>query len=207
MRRRRAEINPGDTFERLTVIKELEKKHGNRRFLCKCVCGNEIQTGSSHLLRGNTKSCGCLRKEQRHKITHGKSNTPLYAVWNSMKGRCSNPTYHAYENYGARGIKVCDEWSNDFQKFYDWAIGNGYQKGMTIERNDVNGHYEPSNCSWIPKSKQSENRRTNHYLTYKGETKTMSQWARDLSLKRETIKDRLKSGWSVEDALTKPIGK
>ena len=193
--------------ERLTVIEELEKKQGNRRFLCKCNCGNEIETGSSHLLRGNTKSCGCLRKEQLHHITHGMSNTPLYAVWNSMKGRCANPNDHAYENYGARGIKVCGEWSSDFRKFYDWAIGNGYQKGMTIERNDVNGHYEPSNCSWIPKSKQSENRRTNHYLTYKGETKTMSQWARDLSLKRETIKDRLKSGWSVEDALTKPIGK
>lgn len=199
-------LNPGDKYGRLTVVAEVEGSSYSRRILCKCDCGKNKIVDLVKLLNGNTKSCGCLKKELRIKqnTTHGLTNHPLYTVWNSMKGRCMNPKDPSYRNYGARGISICDEWL-DFRCFYEWAMASGYTKGLTIERINNDGDYCPENCCWIPREEQSANRRMNRFLTFAGQTKTMSQWAKEFGLKRETIRDRIKRGWSVEKAITTPI--
>lgn len=205
-RPRTLQINIGDKYGRLTIVSEVEGNRYSRRILCKCDCGAEKIISLNLLINGNTKSCGCLKREMRiaKNTSHGLSRHRLYSVWSSMKDRCFNSKIDSYKNYGARGISVCDDWMN-FINFYAWAINNGYKKGLTIERIDYNGNYEPSNCTWIPFKDQSKNRSSNHWIEFQGEVKTMSQWARDLGLKRETIKDRIRGGWPTEKALTTPI--
>ena len=123
-----------------------------------------------------------------------------------MRRRCNNPSYIGYEYYGGRGIKVCDEWQNNFEAFYNWSIENNYSIGLTLDRIDVNKNYEPSNCRWVTWKVQNNNTRFNHLITYKGETKTLTEWCETLNLPRDPIYSRLnKYGWSVERALTTPI--
>jgi len=210
MKRKKANIQSGDKYSRLTIIKEIEKKQYNRQFLCKCDCGNETTVSSSQLLKGDAKSCGCLRREvtaqrnRKEKTTHGLSKTRVYGIWERMLSRCSNSEDKNYCNYGARGIKVCDEWK-DVTIFYDWAISNGHQKGLTIERIDNDGNYEPNNCKWIPRKDQNKNRRMNRQITYKGETKNLTEWSKVTGINRKTLETRLKNGWVVERALTTPV--
>ena len=129
----------------------------------------------------------------------------LIIIRHSMYCRCYYPSTHGYERYGGRGIKICDEWINNPQSFYDWAINNGYKKGLTIDRIDVNGNYEPSNCRWVTKEVQDNNRRTNRKITYKGETKNLSQWCKEYNINIVTLSDRLKSGMNIDEALNKPV--
>lgn len=129
----------------------------------------------------------------------------LIVIRHSMYCRCHYPTTHGYERYGGRGIKICKEWINNPDSFYDWAINNGYKKGLTLDRIDVNGNYEPSNCRWVTKQEQSCNMRTNRKIKYKGETKTLSQWSREYNINIVTLSDRLKSGMTIEEALNKPV--
>ena len=129
----------------------------------------------------------------------------LMIIRHSMYCRCYYPTTNGYHNYGGRGITMCDEWINNPQSFYDWAINNGYKKDLTLDRIDVNGNYEPSNCRWATKEEQDNNRRTNRKITYKGETKTLSQWCRQYNINITTFSDRLKSGMSIEEAFEKPV--
>ena len=131
----------------------------------------------------------------------------LITIRHSMYCRCYYPTTHGYERYGGRGIKICEEWINNPNSFYDWAINNGYKKGLTLDRIDVNGNYEPSNCRWATKEMQDNNKRTNRKITYKGETKTLSQWAREYNINIVTLSDRLKAGLSIDEALNKPVFK
>ena len=136
---------------------------------------------------------------------HGLSKTRIHRIWHSMYCRCYYPTTNGYERYGGRGIKICDEWINNPQSFYNWAINNGYKEGLTIDRIDVNGNYEPSNCRWVTKEVQDNNRRNNRKITYKGETKTLTQWCKEYNINIVTLSDRLKSGLSFEEALKKPV--
>lgn len=129
----------------------------------------------------------------------------LIVIRHSMYCRCYYPSTHGYERYGGRGIKICDEWINNPQSFYDWAINNGYDKNLTIDRIDVNGNYEPSNCRWVTKEVQDNNRRTNRKITYKGKTKNLSQWAREYNINTTTLSDRLKTGMTIDEALNKPV--
>lgn len=128
-------------------------------------------------------------------MKHGKYNTRLYRIWSRMKTRCYNKKYEHFKHYGGRGIKVCDEWLNDFMSFYDWSMSNGYKDNLTIDRIDVNGNYEPSNCRWLTNEEQQNNKRRNIRLTYNGKTQTITQWARELGIKRELIERRHRRGY------------
>lgn len=190
----------GQKFGRLTVI-EKYGKYTPTKWLCKCECGNEYIAIGNNLKRGFTKSCGCLQKEHPNGTTHNLANTRLYNIWAGIKTRCKNPKSKAYKNYGARGITVCDEWANDFTAFHEWAMANGYQEGLTIDRIDANGNYEPSNCRWLTNAEQQNNRRNNHSITYNGETHTMAEWARILGINYHTLQTRLYRGWTIEKAI------
>lgn len=180
-------------------------------WLTKCDCGNEKIVKSDYLNNGNTKSCGCLQKEnlKYRRITHGESKTPLYSVWSGMKDRCSNKKSASYKWYGERGIKVCEEWYN-YIPFRDWALSNGYKQGLCIDRIDPNGNYEPSNCQFITQKISADNKRpgksksSNKSLVAFGETKSSVQWLNDprCVVSYWTLRTRLNSNWDVEKALT-----
>ena len=197
----------GKKFGRLTVMSRAKNsKGGKARWLCRCECGNECIVHSSSLKSGNTKSCGCIRREVSHDkaVTHGMSKTPLFAVWWAMLSRCNNPNNHSYKNYGARGIKVCDEWLNP-SKFFDWAAENGYSSGLTIERIDVNKGYGPDNCKWIPKDEQARNKTNNRMIEINCERKCLAQWCEEYNVDYFMVHQRIcKLGWSPEKALTTP---
>lgn len=135
---------------------------------------------------------------------HGMSHTRLFKSWVHMRERCYNPKDKRYSQYGGRGITVCDEWKNEFLPFYEWAMANGYDDNLTIDRIDVNKGYCPQNCRWADMRTQQNNRSNNHRLEYKGENHTINEWSRLVGIRRQTILRRIKDGWSVEDALTKP---
>lgn len=196
----------GKTFFRLYVIKVYGKnKYGNATFLCLCSCGNKKVVNSASLISGKTKSCGCYAQEQRVNVntTHGMGNTKIYNVWNSMRDRCNNKKSKYYAYYGGRGIKVCDSW-NIFINFFS-DMGETYKDGLTIDRIDNNGDYEPKNCRWITHKEQCNNRRSNRIIKFNGQIKNLTQWAESIGTNYHILKNRLKRGWTVERTLTTPV--
>lgn len=201
-------IKPGDRYGQLTIIKEVEPtESGVRRFLCKCDCGNETVVRMCHLRtkKHPTVSCGCFGKKQAQTngLKHGYASDKqpyekLYRIWNHMKERCINPKKDHYYLYGGRGIKVCDEWLNDYIAFRTWAVNNGYREGLTIDRIDPDGDYEPSNCRWATRLEQQHNLRTNVNITYKNETHCIAVWAKITGIHEETIRHRYKKGLPLE---------
>lgn len=144
-------------------------------------------------------------KGNKNHLKHGMRHTRLYNIWRSMRQRCSNPNCINYHNYGGKGIKVCDEW-NKFEIFYEWAMANGYTEELTIDRIDVNGNYEPSNCKWSSYKEQANNKTNNRQIEFNGESHTLGEWSAIKGIKLATIWNRLKCGWSVEEALTRKVG-
>lgn len=203
----------GKKFGRLTVVKfdHKKKKNDNRHYynyyLCRCDCGNLKIVERAKLIYLHTQSCGCLHKEKFKTYKHGLSYHRLHRIWDKMKYRCYNPKCPRYSDYGGRGIIICDTWKNNFKAFYDWAVLNGYKENLTIDRINVNGNYEPSNCRWVSQKVQSRNTRKNHYITYKGQTYCLSDWANKYNILPDTLWMRIKRGWTIEKALTKPIQK
>ena len=131
----------------------------------------------------------------------------LRPVWRGMKARCYNIKTPKFKHYGGRGIKVCEEWRTSYKAFYTWAIANGYQDGLTLDRKDVNGNYEPSNCRWVSIVTQNRNRRNVRELSYNGETKTLFEWAEIVNIPQIILYRRIQDhGWSAEQALTTPVG-
>lgn len=198
----------GKKFGRLTVLRqEGIDKWGKRIWLCKCVCGNTKIVRTEALTSGDTKSCGCLLHETRQKTysnlnkTHGMTNTRLYKKWRGIICRCYSEGTNGYKNYGGRGIKVCNEWKNDFMSFYEWAIATGYKQGLTIDRIDVNDDYKPDNCKWATIKEQQNNKRSNCFLEYEGEIKTLKQWSEKFNIKYATLKCRKDKGWNVQEIL------
>lgn len=194
----------GKKFNMLTVLEELpERKHGNRVYRCRCDCGNIKDVRKDMLKNGHVKSCGCLQRKivTNLKTKHGKVGTRLYRIFYRMKDRCYNKNNKRYKDYGERNIIICDEWRNDFQAFYDWAINNNYRDDLTIDRIDNDGNYEPNNCRWVNRKTQQNNTRYNVLLTYDGKTRTMKQWAEELHLCYQTLFERHKRGWSDKECL------
>lgn len=203
----------GKRFGRLTVISKADpiKEGSSGRLrpavLCKCDCGNEKVVRIMCLKRGSCVSCGCLARDNASKrlLKHGMTHTRLFSIWDGMLDRCYHSYSIMYKNYGGRGISICDEWQKDFMNFYHWAIDNGYEDGLTIDRINTDGNYEPSNCRWATYKDQARNRRNNHFLTFNGETKTATEWAEITGIKLSTLLGRIDKGYSVEKALSMPV--
>lgn len=177
---------------------------------CRCDCGNIVKVASSALVTGHTKSCGCYKKDAvsasttKSKTTHGQRYTRLYGIWSKMKARCNNKNLSAYRNYGGRGISVCADWQNSYEMFASWAMSNGYKEDLTLDRINVNEGYSPDNCRWADRITQANNTRSNHYIEFNGQTRTLTEWSRLNGIKVQTIRKRLNRGWSIADALTLP---
>ncbi|MBU5486473.1 hypothetical protein KQI86_19415 [Clostridium sp. MSJ-11] len=193
----------GKTFGRLKVLgisRQIQSGKRNRYYWnCICKCGNKIETRTDCLTSGNTKSCGCLLSEQALKNVvinhkHKMSGTRLYKTWQNMKKRCINPKDKSYVNYGGRGIKVCDEWSNSFEHFMKWALSNGYSNNLTIDRIDVSGNYEPSNCRWSNDTEQARNRRSNVLVNYKGKEITLIELSEITGIEYGCLSGRYERG-------------
>lgn len=193
----------GKRFGRLTVIRQDGiASNMQSMWLCKCDCGNIKRIMYSNLTTASIKSCGCLRNEKK-KWKNQKEYQRLFSIFRGIKGRCYNHNDPAYKNYGARGIRVCEDWLKTkglgFSNFYNWAIQNGYQDDLSIDRIDVNGNYEPSNCRWATAKEQSNNKRNNRVINYQGETYTLTQLSEKLNIKITTLSWRLAHGWEEKD--------
>lgn len=189
----------GQKFGKLTVIGDAGKNKNNHYLsLVRCECGKEYVTRDTELICGRVK---CCRNCSNPRITHGLTHTKLFNVWQGIRGRCYCKNDDTYRLYGGRGITMCDEWRNDFKTFYDWATSNGYEDGLSIDRIDVNGNYEPSNCRWADRYVQANNRRNNHVIYYLGERYTLRQLARKFDISEHCLYYRLSHNWDLEKAL------
>ena len=186
----------GQRFGRLTVIGlDTERSTKKTYWICQCDCGNVKSARSDCLKSGAIVSCGCRKKEQdKQNLTkhysHMQSGTRLYETWQGMKKRCYNDHDSRYANYGGRGIKVCDEWKNDFAAFYEWALNNGYSENLTIDRINVDGDYEPNNCRWADRKTQCNNRTSNIKIKIGNATKSMQEWCEIFELDPKKIRAR-----------------
>lgn len=199
----------GQRFSRLIVLEHCGfDKRGESIWKCKCDCGNEKNVLSSNLRGGKVKSCGCYATEVKTK--HGKARhnnrSRLYVIWWDIKSRTTKPNNEKYKYYGGRGIEMCNEWKNDFVSFQNWALENGYADNLTIDRIDVNGNYEPSNCRWITRAEQLNNRRNSRIIEYNGRKQTAKQWADEIGINYKTLLHRLDK-LDPEEAFTKPVKK
>lgn len=199
----------GQRFGRLVVANFVRVNEKHRAIWeCNCDCGNTTFSDTETLTRGLKRSCGCLRDEYLHsrktgRVTHGKTKSRLYAVWSGMKQRCNYPGSDSYQRYGGRGIRICDEWNNDFSSFEKWAYDNGYDEfakrgECTIDRIDNDGNYEPSNCRWVSMKVQYHNRDV---------PKPLTEIAAEHDLTYDAVHQRMKKGMSLEEALKKPMRK
>lgn len=198
---------PGERFGRLVILERdyspSPNKANNARWLCQCDCGNTTSAVGSSLRRGKTVSCGCRQRETgpEHNTKHGMADRiPEYYIWNTMRGRCMNPRNAKYPRYGGRGIRVCAAW-NDFARFYA-DMGPRPTPRHSIDRIDNDGPYSPENCRWATISEQSNNRRSNLWLTHAGRTQRPAEWAAELGIDVKIIYRRMHRGWSDARVLT-----
>lgn len=194
----------GQTFSRWRVIEQSgNTNRGGAVWLCECECGTIRPVIGADLRQGKSVSCGCWKSEVTGAMrrTHASSSTRLHNIWKGMRGRCFRVTNPKYYAYGARGITIALEW-DDFAVFKEWALSNGYDETLTIERNDVNGNYEPSNCRWIPAVEQTLNRR-NSLIAPDGELWVHK--ARKNSVKDAAFRRRIHDGWPPEEACSVPM--
>lgn len=198
----------GMTFGRLTVIELFDIIDDGVRWRCKCQCGKTVVIRTGAL--GRTKSCGCIAADSIRRISfrHGDAcddkRTPEYKTWDGIKFRCNNPRCRMYKHYGGRGIKVCERWLHSFSNFLE-DMGRKPTRMHSIERINNDGDYEPGNCKWASNIEQQNNRRNNVRIAFRGRTQNSAQWATELGFHRDVLHYRLKSGWTIDEALTTPI--
>lgn len=183
----------GQRFGRLVVLEEAGYNSSKKiRWKCTCDCGNIHYATTTDLRRGDTKSCGCLKKEitSKRRRKHGGSGTQLYNVWKKIRERCYNPNDVNYHRYGGRGIKLCDEWE-DFSNFKTWSDSNGYTSTLTIDRINNDGNYEPSNCRWVDMTTQVRNRSITRKVVYKGENVTIKELSDRYNVNYYLLYDRI----------------
>lgn len=198
----------GEKYNKLEIIGYIEpqdRKNVTYNYLCKCDCGNVIPANISKLKNGHTKSCGCNKEQVKEMIgnlnrKYKYPNKRLYSIFKLMHRRCTDPNDIRYSSYGGRGIKICKEWE-DYDAFSEWALNNGYNSELTIDRIDVNGDYEPKNCRWITNQKQQNNRRNCHYIEYNGETHTVTEWARILNIPIGKFRWHIQHGKTIQQTL------
>lgn len=198
----------GRKFGRLIAIEYAGSDNGHGAiWKCLCECGASKDVRAKHLKSGSVQSCGCYSKEatSKRKSTHKMTHTRIYNIWKAMRHRCEKTYSASFERYGGRGISVCEEWRNDFQAFFKWAMANGYTDGMSIDRIDNNGNYCPDNCRWVDMVTQANNKRNNHLLTYNGKTQTVAAWSKEIGIGSGTIWRRIRLGWSAEKALAEKV--
>lgn len=189
------------------IVKVLGKRKSNQystMIECKCECGNTTLLFPYLFENKKVISCGCLRHIS-HRTIHNLSKENLYHIWEGIRLRCNSPKREKYKIYGARGIKICDEWENDYLSFREWALNNGYAPNLSIDRIDNNGNYEPSNCRWVDRKTQQRNRRNCIYITYNNKTQCLVEWCEELNLNYKTINNRILNGWDKIKAITTPI--
>lgn len=209
----------GKKFGRLLVIKHLEvneREKDWKAWVCECDCGNKKGFSTNELTSGRVVSCGCYNKEKMSKrakekfSTHGLTKTRLYNIWCAMKARCLRESAIGYDLYGGRGISVCDEWENSFEMFYEWSMSNGYKDALTLDRIDVNGNCEPSNCRWATYTTQANNRRNTKRIEIKGELLTVREISDKYGINYNTVSTRYqkyrKGLYSAEDII-RPVEK
>jgi len=190
----------GQKFWRLTAVRPTE----GVKWIFRCDCGAEIERVRAQVMRGNTKSCGCQKRDATvaRNTTHGNSKHPLYQRWAGMVQRCNNPNHVGYKNYGARGIKVCDRWL----KFENFLADMGMPKeGESIDRIDVDGDYTPENCRWASSAEQARNTGRNVVVTVNGKSMTVRDWEIEKGVSRGAFQRRVDLGWPLEKAVTEPI--
>ena len=187
----------GQKFGRWTVLEYA----GNNKWLCRCDCGTVKEVGGYALRHGRSVSCGCYCKEH-HIKKHGESNTKLYRRWRSMRNRCANPKSSSWKNYGGRGIFVCKEWDQDFRAFKEWALANGFEESLTLERIDNDGPYSPENCRFATRKEQACNRRDSRRYQIGTETRVAKEWAENAPVSYDGILSRLNAGWPIEKAIS-----
>lgn len=192
----------GRRFGRLVVAMYLGHVRGKPSWGCQCDCGHRCIVQSKLILRGITRSCGCLGEVNTR---HGCRGTRIYRIWTGMLTRCRNRKASDYRSYGGRGIQVCERWLTFAHFLAD--MGMPPTDNHSIERENNNGNYEPGNCVWLPVVEQAWNRRSSLFLEANGERLTASQWDRRMGYSRGTVAKRFRHGFSVSDAIFKPINK
>ena len=185
-----------------------EKTRDRYYQVCECQCGDVGVYDYSNLRQGYSKSCGCLNIDNHTKrlTKHGKSKTPEYAVWNTMRARCNNENSTSAKDYQQRGIRVCPQWDHPqgFEQFIS-DMGPRPSPKHTIERKNNNGDYCPENCIWDTRENQVRNKRNNVWLEFQGKRQTLEEWARELGVRSSVLGRRVKRGWTVEAVLTTPV--
>ena len=196
----------GQKFERLTAVRRVENfsGYGQSRWLFKCDCGNDLIAFGYNVAHGRQKSCGCYRDDHPARLDHGYSKSRVFHTWVAIRQRCFNKNSKYYSHYGARGIKVCDRWLV-FENFL--ADMGEPEDGLSLDRINNDGDYEPSNCRWATKQTQVRNRRTTDYYTYNGETKSLPDWADQSGIPYKVLWHRLKKQRWTDAKLFSPLRK
>lgn len=204
----------GKTFGRLAVLwrhLDIIREDGHKvwRWLAQCTCGKLCLVKGCELIAGRVSSCGCARREatilcNKRRSIHGEARSRLYTIWHCMKSRCYYKLDINYKNYGGRGISVCEEWKNSYTNFRAWALSNGYDDTLTIDRIDNDGNYQPNNCKWSTLKEQASNKRYKaSKLSLTGEC--ISVLAVKYGIPMRRLYSRLRYGWSLQRALTEPV--
>lgn len=192
----------GRTFGRWTVL----AYDSNQKWICRCVCGNQTSVDGASLRHGRSKGCITCHTATGTRRTHGQSDTRIYRIWTGIIDRCENQNCDAFHRYGARGIVMCPEWRNSFTAFRDWALANGYDDKLTIDRRNNDAGYAPENCRWATYAEQNRNCSRNRPVEFRGQIVLICDLAVEVGLPQDILKNRVfRYGWSIEKAVSTPI--